>query len=123
MPAAQAPEPAQISGKRLTVKTKNSETNYRKIQHKSVSEIIHMLGKTIKMKVTKSTPALKKNTHAIEVKPPYVGKNHDAHIEALLDKASTEAKKLIKHKNYKVYTFTFPQSTRWELLRTEGFNI
>jgi hypothetical protein len=60
MQAAQAPEPAQISGKRLTVKTKNSETNYGKIHHKSVNKIIHMLGRTIKMKVTKSTPAFKK---------------------------------------------------------------
>ena len=64
-----------------------------------------MLGRTIKMKVTESTPALKKNTHTIDVKPSYIGKNQDAHIEALSDKAFTEAKKLIKHKNYKVYTY------------------
>ena len=102
---AAEPAPPQPTGRRLTVKTKPSETNYGKIHHKAVNKIIHMLGRTIKMKVTKSTPALKKNTHTIEVQPKYVGKNQDAHIEALLDKAFTEAKKLIKHKNYKVYTY------------------
>ena len=52
MQAAPAPEPAQISGRRLKTKTKNSETNYGKIHHKSVNNIIHMLGRTIKMKVS-----------------------------------------------------------------------
>ncbi len=54
-----------------------------------------MLGRTIKMKLTKSTPALKKNTHTINGKPSYIGENQDAHIEAILDKAFTEARKLI----------------------------
>ena len=109
MPAAPEQAPPQPTGGRLTVKTKPSETNYGKIHHKSVNKIIRMLGRTIKMKVTKSTPALKKNTHTIDVQPKYIGKNQDAHIEALLDKAFTEAKKLIKHKNYKVYTYlNFP---------------
>ena len=58
--AAPAPAPPQPTGRRLTVKTKNSETNVWKIHHKSVNKIIHMLGRTIKMKVTKSTPAFKK---------------------------------------------------------------
>ena len=58
--AAPAPAAPQNTGKRLTNKTKPSETNYGKIHHKSVNQIIHMLGRTIKMKVTKSTPALKK---------------------------------------------------------------
>ena len=71
------------TGKRLSKKTDNTETTYGKIHHKSVNKIINMLGRTIKMKVTKSTPALKKNTHTIEVKPSYVSKNQDAHIEAL----------------------------------------
>ena len=100
-----APATAQSTGKRLTKKTKPSETNYGEIHHKSVNKIIHMLGRTIKMKVTKSTPALKKNTHTIDVNPSYIGKNQDAHIEAILDKAFTEAKKRIKDKNYKVYTY------------------
>ena len=90
--AEPAPAPPQPTRRRLTVKTKPSEKNYGKIHHKSVNEIIHMLGRTIKMKVTKSMPAFKKNTHTIEVKPSYMGKNQDAHIEALLDKAFTEAK-------------------------------
>ena len=77
-----APATAQSTGKRLTKKTKPSETNYGEIHHKSVNKIIHMLGRTIKMKVTKSTPALKKNTHTIDVNPSYIGKNQDAHIEA-----------------------------------------
>ena len=64
-----------------------------------------MLGRTIKMKVTKSTNALKKNTHTIEVQPSYTGKNQHAHIEAILDKAFKEAKQHITHKNYKVYTY------------------
>ena len=118
---AQAPEPAQISGKRLKTKTKISETNYGKIQHKSVNKIIHMLGRTIKMKVTKTTPALKKNTHTIEVKPSYVGKNQAAHIQALLDKAFTEAKKLFKHKNYKVYTYLrFPSQQGGDDFEVKG---
>ena len=53
----------QPQGKRLTKKTKPSETNYGNIHHKSVNKIIHMLGRTIKMKITKSTNSLKKNTH------------------------------------------------------------
>ena len=57
-PAAQAQ--GLSTGKRLTVKTKPSETNYGKIHHKSVNKIIHMLGRTIKMKSTRSTPAPKK---------------------------------------------------------------
>ena len=100
-----APQIAIATGKRLTKKTKQSETDYGEIHRKSVNKIIHMLGRTIKMKVTKSTPALKKNTHTIDVKPSYIGKNQDAHIEAILDKAFTEAKKQIKHTNYKVYTY------------------
>ena len=108
------PEPAQSTGKRLSKKTKPSDTTYGKIHQKSVKEIIHMLGRTIKMKVTKSTPALKKNTHTIDVKPSYIGKNQDAHVEALLDKAFTEAKKLIKHKKLQgIHIFTFSESTRW----------
>ena len=101
---APAPPIEIATGKRLTKKTKQSETNYGTVHHKSVNKIIHMLGRLIKMRVVKSTPALKKNTHTIDVKPSYIGKNQDAHIEAILDKAFTVAKKLIKHKNYKVYT-------------------
>ena len=109
------------SGKRLTAKTNPSETQYGKIHHKSVNKIIHMLGRTIKMKVTKSTSALKKNTHSIDVQPSYVGKNQDAHIEALLDKAFTEAKKLIKDKNYKVYTYLkFPSQKGGEDFGVRG---
>ena len=54
------PAAPQNTGKRLTEKTKPSEANYGQIHHKSVNKIIHMLGRTIKMKVTKSTPALKR---------------------------------------------------------------
>ena len=66
--------PATPTGKRLTKKTGDDETKYGKIHHKSVNKIINMLGRTIQMKVTKSTPALKKNTHTIVVKPKYIGK-------------------------------------------------
>ena len=34
-----------------------------------------------------------------------MGKNQDAHIEALLDKAFTEANEQITDKNYNVYTY------------------
>ena len=95
----------QPQGKRLTKKTKPSETNYGNIHHKSVNKIIRMLGRTIKMKITKTTNSLKKNTHTIDVNPTYVGKNQYAHIEALLDKAFTQAKTQIKHNNYKIYTY------------------
>ena len=61
-----------------------------------------MLGRTIKMKITKSTNSLKKNTHTIDVNPTYIGKNQYTHIEAILDKAFTQAKTQIKHNNYKV---------------------
>ena len=54
------PEPQIATGKRLTKKTEPTETSYGEIHRKSVNKIIHMLGRTIKMKVTKSTPALKK---------------------------------------------------------------
>ena len=53
----------QPQGKRLTKKTKPSETNYGNIHHKSVNKIIRMLGRTIKMKITKTTNSLKKHTH------------------------------------------------------------
>ena len=89
----------QPHGKRSTTKTDPSEPTHQNIHHNFVDRIIHMLGRTVKMKVTKSTPALKKHTHTIDVKPSCIGKHQDAHREAILDKAFTEAKKLIKHKN------------------------
>ena len=57
-----APQIAIAPGKRLTKNTKQSETDYGygEAHSKSVNKIIRMLGRTIKMKVTKSTPALKK---------------------------------------------------------------
>jgi hypothetical protein len=49
--------------KRLTNKTKRSETTYgapTPIQKKAVSKIVRMFGRSIKMKVVKSTDAFKK---------------------------------------------------------------
>ena len=69
--------------------------------------MIHMLGRTSKMKMTKSTPALKKNTHTIDVEPSYIGKNRNAHIQTLLDKASTEGNKLIQRAKTTKYTHIY----------------
>ena len=93
--------------KRLTKKTKRSETTYgapTPIQKKAVSKIVRMFGRSIKMKIVKSTDAFKKNTHSIEVQPSYVGRNQTGHIEALLERAFNEAKRKISY-TYKVYTY------------------
>ena len=53
----------QATGRRLTKKTKASETDYgtpTPIQKKAVSKIVRMFGRSIKMKIVKSTDALKK---------------------------------------------------------------
>ena len=71
--------------KRLTKKTKPSETQYgtpTPIQRKAVSKIVRMFGRSIHMKIVKATDALRKNTHTIEVQPSYIGKNQHGHIEA-----------------------------------------
>ena len=52
-----------LAGKRLTKKTKPNETTYvapTPIQRKAVSKIVRMFGRSIKMKIVKSTDALKK---------------------------------------------------------------
>ena len=93
--------------KRLTKKTKPTETAYgtpTPIQRKAVSKIVRMFGRSIKMKIVKSTDALKKNTHSIEVQPSYVGRNQTGHVDALLDRAFNEAKRKIPY-TYKVYTY------------------
>ena len=72
--------------KRLTKKTKRSETTYgtpTPIQRKAVSKIVSMFGRSIKMKIVKSTDALKKKAHSIDVQPSYVGRNRTGHVEAL----------------------------------------
>ena len=104
---------AASTGKRLTKKTKPSETNYGEIHHKSVNKIIHMLGRTIKMKVTKSTPALKKNTHTIDVNPSYKEKSrcsHRSHFRQSIHRSKETHK---RQKLQSLHVFTLPKSTRW----------
>jgi hypothetical protein len=99
--------PTPLPAKRLTKKTKPSETNYgtpTPIQRRAVSKIVRMFGRSIKMRIVKSTDALKKNTHSIDVQPSYVGRNQTGHVEALLEKAYHEAKKRISY-TYKVYAY------------------
>ena len=86
--------------KRLTKKTKPTETAYgtpTPIQRKAVSKIVRMFGRSIKMKIGKSTHAFGKNTHSIDVQPSYVGRHQTGHVEALAERAFNEAKRKISY--------------------------